>query len=291
MAIDVSVVILPEHPWSEARPRWQEAEARGFRTAWTYDHLTWRSLRDGPWLSPLPLLTAVATATSTLRIGTLVASPNYRHPVTLAKEAMTVDDISAGRLVLGLGAGGVGWDATALGGPAPSLKERATRFEDFVAALDDILRTPAGSYEGPVYSARDFRTLPGCVQQPRVPFVVAAAGPRALRVAARHGQRWVTFGPVTESGSPEEWYAAVERQLAELTAACASVGRDPASIRRTVLVSLEQSWAQSSVAAWEEFAGRIAEMGFDEAAVHWPRSADDGLSGVAPAVLDALSSC
>ena len=74
MAIDVSVVILPEHPWAEARPRWQEAEARGFRTAWTYDHLTWRSLRDGPWLSPLPLLTAVATATSTLRIGTLVAS-------------------------------------------------------------------------------------------------------------------------------------------------------------------------------------------------------------------------
>jgi alkanesulfonate monooxygenase SsuD/methylene tetrahydromethanopterin reductase-like flavin-dependent oxidoreductase (luciferase family) len=205
MAIDVSVVILPEHPWSEARPRWQEAEARGFRTAWTYDHLTWRSLRDGPWLSPLPLLTAVATATSTLRIGTLVASPNYRHPVTLAKEAMTVDDISAGRLVLGLGAGGVGWDATALGGPAPSLKERATRFEDFVAALDDILRTPAGSYEGPVYSARDFRTLPGCVQQPRVPFVVAAAGPRALRVAARHGQRWVTFGRVPESGSPVEW--------------------------------------------------------------------------------------
>jgi hypothetical protein len=69
MAIDVSVVILPEHRWAQARPRWQEAEARGFRTAWTYDHLTWRSLRDGPWLSPLPLLTAVATATSALRIG------------------------------------------------------------------------------------------------------------------------------------------------------------------------------------------------------------------------------
>src|SRR3954464_8360442 len=107
MAIDVSVVILPEHPWTEARPRWQEAEARGFRTAWTYDHLTWRSLRDGPWLSPLPLLTAVATATSTLRIGTLVASPNYRHPATLAKEAMTIADISGRPPVLGLGVGRV----------------------------------------------------------------------------------------------------------------------------------------------------------------------------------------
>lgn len=289
MAIDVSVVILPEHPWTEARPRWREAEARGFRTAWTYDHLTWRSLRDGPWLSPLPLLTAVATATSTLRFGTLVASPNYRHPVTLAKEAMTVDDISAGRLVLGLGAGGVGWDATALGGPAPSLKERANRFEDFVDALDFVLRTPAGSYEGPVFSAPDFRTLPGCVQQPRVPFVVAAAGPRALRVAARHGQGWVTFGPVAETESPAEWYAGITQQLNDFTAACESVGRDPGTVRRMVLVGLEQSWAQSSVAAWEDFAGRIAAIGFDEAAVHWPRPGDDALPGVAPTVLDALS--
>src|SRR4051794_31992289 len=250
MTIDVSVVILPDHPWAQARPRWQEAEARGFRTAWTYDHLTWRSLRDGPWLSPLPLLTAVATATSTLRIGTLVASPNYRHPATLAKEAMTLDDISAGRLVLGLGAGGVGWDATALGGPAPSLKQRANRFEDFVDALDLILRTPAGSYDGPVFSAPDFRPLPGCVQRPRVPFVIAAAGPRALRVAARRGQGWVTFGPVAEAESPAEWYAGVTQQLTNFTAACDSVGRDPGTVRRTVLVGLEQSWAQSSVAAW-----------------------------------------
>lgn len=289
MALDVSVVILPEHRWAEARPRWQEAEARGFRTAWTYDHLTWRTLRDGPWLSPLPLLTAVATATSTLRIGTLVASPNYRHPATLAKEAMTVDDISDGRFVLGLGAGGVGWDATALGGPAPSPKQRSDRFADFIDALDVILRTPAGSYQGPVFSAPDFRSLPGCVQQPRVPFVVAAAGRRALRVAARHGQGWVTFGPIVEVSSPQEWYAAIAQQVADFSGACISVGRDPATVRRIVLVSLEQSWAQSSVDAWEDFAGRVTEIGFDEVAVHWPRPGDDGLPGVAPAVLDALS--
>jgi len=289
MAIDVSVVILPEHRWAEARPRWQEAEARGFRTAWTYDHLTWRSLRDEPWLSPLPLLTAVATATSTMRIGTLVASPNYRHPATLAKEAMTLDDISNGRFVLGLGAGGVGWDATALGEPAPSQKERTARFEDFVDALDVILRTPAGSYKGPIFTAPDFRTLPGCVQQPRVPFVVAAAGPRALRIAARHGEGWVTFGPVSGTSTPEEWYAAVARQSADLTGACESVGRDPATVRRTVLVSLDQSWAQSSVAAWEDFAGRVTDIGFDEVAVHWPRPGNDGLPGLAPTVLDALT--
>jgi alkanesulfonate monooxygenase SsuD/methylene tetrahydromethanopterin reductase-like flavin-dependent oxidoreductase (luciferase family) len=224
-----------------------------------------------------------------LRIGTLVASPNYRHPATLAKEAMTLDDISNGRFVLGLGAGGVGWDATALGGPAPFQKERTARFEDFVDALDVILRTPAGSYKGPIFSAPDFRTLPGCVQQPRVPFVVAAAGPRALRIAARHGEGWVTFGPVSGTSTPEEWYAAGARQSADLTAACESVGRDPASVRRRVLVSLDQSWAQSSVAAWEDFAGRVTDIGFDEVAVHWPRPGNDGLPGLAPTVLDALT--
>jgi alkanesulfonate monooxygenase SsuD/methylene tetrahydromethanopterin reductase-like flavin-dependent oxidoreductase (luciferase family) len=235
------------------------------------------------------LLTAVATATSALRIGTLVASPNYRHPATLAKEAMTVDDISNGRFVLGLGAGGVGWDATALGEPAPTQKQRSDRFVDFVDALDVILRTPAGSYKGPIFSAPDFRTLPGCVQQPRVPFVVGAAGPRALRVAARHGAGWVTFGPIDESASPQEWYAAVAKQSADLSAVCHSVGRDPATVRRIVLVSLDQSWAQSSVDAWEDFAGRVTEIGFDEVAVHWPRPGDADLPGIAPAVLDVLS--
>ena len=92
---------------------WQRAEALGAHTAWTYDHLTWQELRDGPWLAALPLLAAVATSTETMRLGTLVTSPNFRHPVTLAKEAMTLDRLSEGRLTLGIGAGGRGWDATA----------------------------------------------------------------------------------------------------------------------------------------------------------------------------------
>jgi alkanesulfonate monooxygenase SsuD/methylene tetrahydromethanopterin reductase-like flavin-dependent oxidoreductase (luciferase family) len=289
VALDVSVVILPDLPWTEALSRWREAEARGFRTAWTYDHLTWRMLRDGPWLAALPLLTAVAASTTTLRVGTLVASPNFRHPVTLAKETMTLDEISAGRVDLGLGAGGTGYDATALGAAAPSLPERAERFEDFVDAMDVILRTPAGSYSGGWFTASEFRSLPGCVQGPRVPFTVAAAGPRALRVAARHGQTWVTFGPVSGGDTAETWYAAVAAQSARLTAECERLGRDPAQIRRMVLVSLEQGWAQSSVTAWHDFSGRLQELGFDRVALHWPRPGDPELPGMSEAVLDEVS--
>ena len=94
---------------------WRRAEALGFDHAWTYDHLAWRSLRDSPWFGAVPTLTAAAMATERIRLGTLVASPNFRHPVPFATELVTLDDISGGRLTLGIGAGGDGWDATMLG--------------------------------------------------------------------------------------------------------------------------------------------------------------------------------
>ena len=91
------------------------AEDAGFSTVWTYDHLSWRSLRDGPWFGAVPLLAAAARITERIRLGTLVASPNFRHPVPFAKEILTLDEVSGGRLDLGIGAGGTGADATVLG--------------------------------------------------------------------------------------------------------------------------------------------------------------------------------
>src|ERR671918_474002 len=111
----VGVVILPELRWSEAAARWGRAEELGFDHAWTYDHLAWRSLRDSAWFGAVPTLAAVAAVTSSIRLGTLVASPNFRHPVPFARELVSLDDVSGGRLTVGLGAGGEGWDATVLG--------------------------------------------------------------------------------------------------------------------------------------------------------------------------------
>lgn len=91
------------------------AEEYGFHHAWTYDHLGWRSLVDKPWFDAVPTLTAAATVTSKIRLGTLVASPNFRHPAHFARELTALDDVSDGRFSVGLGAGGVGFDATVLG--------------------------------------------------------------------------------------------------------------------------------------------------------------------------------
>src|SRR4051812_13092831 len=167
----VGVLILPEHRWSHAQSLWRRAEELGFDHAWTYDHLAWRSLRDGPWFGAIPTLTAAATATDTIRLGTLVASPTFRHPVPFAKELITLDDVSEGRFTLGIGAGALsGWDTTILGGEAWSSGERADRFAEFLDLLDRLLREPETSYDGRYYSADAARTYPGCVQQPRIPF-------------------------------------------------------------------------------------------------------------------------
>jgi alkanesulfonate monooxygenase SsuD/methylene tetrahydromethanopterin reductase-like flavin-dependent oxidoreductase (luciferase family) len=289
MSLRIGVVILPDLSWEQSRARWREAEQRGFHTAWTYDHLSWRTLRDHPWLGAVPLLAAAAECTTTLRLGTLVTSPNFRHPALLAKDVMTIDQISGGRFELGIGAGGPGWDATALGGSAPTFPERAARFEDFTAALDVMLREPSGTYSGDMYQAPDYRTLPGCVQRPRVPFTVAAFGPRALAVAAEHGESWVTFGPAHSGDTGDAWFDAVQEQTRKLDAACHARGRKPGAIRRMALVGLEATWADGTRSRWTDFTDRIAAMGFTDVVVHWPRPDSADLPGCDPAVFDAIS--
>ncbi|GAB2575400.1 LLM class flavin-dependent oxidoreductase [Streptomyces capparidis] len=271
----LSTVILPVRRWHEGgRDEWLRAEELGFHAAYTYDHLSWRSFRDRTWFGALPTLTAAAGATARLRLGTLVTSPNFRHPVTLAKELITLDDVSAGRVTLGVGAGGTGFDATALGQEPWSPRERADRFEEFVGLLDRLLTQQAVTHAGAFYSAHEARTVPGCVQRPRLPFAVAATGPRGLRLAARHGQAWVTTGDprISATGTPEESRRVVRDQLDRLDRACAEAGRDPGTLERILLTGFtpEGNAVLDSVDAFVDFAGAHAEMGITEIVVHSP---------------------
>ncbi|MFE0186995.1 LLM class flavin-dependent oxidoreductase [Streptomyces sp. NPDC058989] len=270
----LSTVILPVRRWSEGgREEWQRAEELGFHAAYTYDHLSWRTFRDQTWFGALPTLTAVAAATSRMRLGTLVTSPNFRHPVTLAKELISLDDISDGRITLGIGAGGNGFDATALGQEAWSPRERADRFAEFVLLLDRLLTEDAVSYEGTHYSADEARNIPGCVQRPRLPFAVAATGPRGLKLAAQYGQAWVTTGDPKVSnggGTSDESLQAVRGQVERLAKACAEGGRDAGELQKIMLSGFTPDRPLDSVDAFVDFAGQHAELGFDELVIHWP---------------------
>ncbi|MFD4275129.1 LLM class flavin-dependent oxidoreductase [Streptomyces cyaneofuscatus] len=292
MTLRLSTVILPVHRWHEGgRERWQRAEELGFHTAYTYDHLSWRSFRDRTWFGALPTLTAAATATSRLRLGTLVTSPNFRHPVTLAKELISLDDISGGRITLGIGAGGSGFDATALGQEAWTPRERADRFGEFVPLLDRLLIEDAVTQQGTHYSAVEARNIPGCVQRPRLPFAVAATGPRGLKLAARYGQAWVTTGDpkLYETGTPEQSVEALREQSKKLAAACEEVGRDASELDRILLTGFtpDRNAPMQSVDAFVDFAGRHAELGFTEIAVHAPIPDSD--FAIDPAVYERIA--
>ncbi|MFJ7301732.1 LLM class flavin-dependent oxidoreductase [Streptomyces sp. NPDC099088] len=275
MSLRLSTVILPHVRWHEGgRSTWQRAEQLGFHTAYTYDHLSWRTFREGPWFGALPTLTAAAGVTERLRLGTLVTSPNFRHPVPLAKELISLDDISDGRITLGIGAGGSGFDATALGQDPWTPRERADRFGEFVPLLDRLLTEDSVSYSGNFYSAHEAYDIPGCVQRPRLPFAVAATGPRGLKLAARHGQAWVTTGDpkLYETGTPDQSVQAIRGQIDKLADACAGIGRDVAELDKILLTGFTPDRARplESVDAFVDFAGRHAALGFTDLVIHWP---------------------
>jgi alkanesulfonate monooxygenase SsuD/methylene tetrahydromethanopterin reductase-like flavin-dependent oxidoreductase (luciferase family) len=274
--VRLGVVILPDTPWDQAEPWWRQAEELGFAHAWTYDHLTWRGHRDKPWFGAMPTLTAAAMATTEIRLGPLVASPNFRHPLPFAKELMTLDDISGGRLTLGIGAGGSGWDATMLGHPPWSTIERADRFAEFVSLTDLLLTEPEPTSRGRFYSVDEARMYPGCVQRPRVPFAVAATGPRGMGIAARFAATWVTTGPRDGAGAlaPAQGAAAVREQIIRLEQACDAIGRDPASIDRLVLTGITLSIAVDDGPAFTDALGAYADAGATDVVVHWPRDDD-----------------
>jgi alkanesulfonate monooxygenase SsuD/methylene tetrahydromethanopterin reductase-like flavin-dependent oxidoreductase (luciferase family) len=270
----LGVIILPEQRWSQAQHLWRRAENLGLDHAWTYDHMAWRSLRDSPWFGAVPTLAAAALVTERIRLGTLVSSANFRHPVPFAKELISLDDLSGGRFTLGVGAGSNGWDATMLGQEPWSGRERAARFAEFVELLDLVLREQATSWNGHYYSADEARTYPGCVQQPRIPFAVAATGPRGMRLAATYGHTWVTTGDRRRDDllGPIEGAKVVGEQIHQLEDACAAADRDPETLARLVVTGPILLPGLDSPAAFEDALGRYEEAGVTDFVVHWPRT-------------------
>lgn len=267
------IVILPQHSWRDAKPLWQRAEALNFDHAWTYDHLSWRSLADERWGATIPTLTAAATATTRIKLGTFVTSPNFRHPVPFAKDLATVDDISGGRFLLGVGSGGTGFDAFVLGERQLSGRERHDRFVEFVRGLDALLRfeepgTGGISFCGDWYAAHEARMVGAPAQQPRMPFIIAADGPKGLQLVAELADGWVTLG--RQSETPDQWWHSVAEVSRRLDDSLAAHGRDSATLDRYLNLDAHY-YALQSIDTWEDAVGRAAELGFTDLVTHWPR--------------------
>jgi probable F420-dependent oxidoreductase len=189
--------------WADQARR---AEGLGYSTLFMPDHF-------GDQLAPVPALAAVAGATSTLRMGSLVFGNDYRHPVVLAKEASTLDVLSDGRFELSLGAGWMRTDYEEAGITYDTPRTRVERFEEAVTVIQGLLRTDGPfSFDGTYYQVHEHTLLPRPVQQPGPPLIIGGGGQRVLSFAARHADivsinvnlREGTGGPETApNASPE----------------------------------------------------------------------------------------
>jgi len=218
--------------WPEIRDLALRAEAIGFDTLWTPDELLWRtddSPPQGFW-EGVSMAGAVAAVTSTIKVGTGVLSALHHNPGIIAKAAETLDEISGGRFVFGLGAGHE-WpgQAHAFGLPEDHI---FARFDDALQIIVPLLRNGQADFEGRWHAARDLTQVPAGPRPGRIPLMIGGNGPRGQRYAARYADIWSCY---PEERSHIDEFAP---RLASLDAICVEVGRDPTTLGRSAAVSV-----------------------------------------------------
>jgi alkanesulfonate monooxygenase SsuD/methylene tetrahydromethanopterin reductase-like flavin-dependent oxidoreductase (luciferase family) len=267
-------------PWATLVARWQLFEALGFDSAWNCDHFIQPSRPTGPYFEAWTMLAGLAAVTSRIRIGVLVSSNTFRHPSLLAKEALTVDHISNGRLEVGFGAGWYEPEHPMFGLDFPPPRELVERYREAVEVLDQLLRNDTTSYAGTHYQLKEATMRPRPVQQPRPPFVLAAHKPKMLRIVAEYADTWNSFGTVDE----------MRARNAILDEQCQVLGRDPKAIVRSLYgwAAMMPADPWESVGAFEDMVGSYVEAGVNEFLIDQPRPDQEAvLERVAADVLRA----
>jgi F420-dependent oxidoreductase-like protein len=239
-------------PWTETLDAARHAEAIGYDGLWYADHFMPNAAQpaDGPAQEALTIMAALAATVPRVRIGSLVAGNTYRHPAVLAKMAATIDDISGGRLVLGLGAGWQENEHRAYGLEFKTFSWRFDRLEEACQVIKGLFRNPRTTFEGKHYSLVDAPLDPKPRQDP-LPLLIGGGGERrTLRIVARYADEWNVWG------MPD----LLAQKGKVLDQHCEAEGRDPASIRRSAQALLFLSDDQATL-------DRIRGMGIERPSI------------------------
>ena len=252
-----------ETRWSELVDMTRAIEDLGYDSVWLGEHLLYRwpdRPARGPW-EAWSMLAAIAAVTDRIEFGPLVACTAFHNPAVLAKQATTIDEISGGRLILGLGAG---WNETEFRAFGIPFDHRVDRFEEAFTIIRTLLQEGAVDFDGTYYQARDCELLPRGPRSGGPPLMIGSNGPRMLRIAAPHVQAWNSW--FADIGNRADGIALL-RDVVD--AACRDVGRDPADIERTVAVlvrfpggtgRIQGSYAEAPPPPLEGDPGVLAEM-------------------------------
>lgn len=267
--------------WETMVRHWRAFEECGFDSIWHADHYQRPSIPHAPFLEGWTLLAALAQKTERVRVGLLVTSNTFRHPPLVAKQAVTVDHISGGRLELGMGAGWFKGEHDNFGVEFPEPPELVARFQEAVMLIDKLLTQEVTSFDGHYYKVNDAPFRPAPVQRPRPPLTLGAHGPRMLRFAAQYADRWNTHGTVDE----------IRERNARLDEACLAIGRNPNEIIRSLygwtIPMGADPW--SSPDAFADVVGRYGEAGMSEFLMEAPHEQQfDVMERVAADLLPTL---
>ncbi len=250
--------------WREIRDVAVTAEQAGFDSIWIGDHLLYRNEDGsrGPW-EAWSMLAALGEATERVALGPLVAATSFHAPAMIAKKAATVDEISGGRLILGLGAG---WNRVEYDGFGFPYDNRVTRFIEAFTVIRTLIREGSIDFQGRYYTNRDLELLPPA--RPDMEILIGSNGPRMLRATMAHADMWNTW--YLDYGNRADGLAPL---LATVDRACREVGRSPAEVARTAAVyvqlsrgkgrsagSSEKPSSQPISGSTEEIASRLGEF-------------------------------
>ena len=235
--------------WSELREMAELAERIGLDSVWVGDHLLYRDdgqPERGPW-EAWSLLAALAAVTERVEIGPLVAATGFHAPAMIAKKAATIEEISGGRLILGLGAG---WNEPDYGAFGFPFDHRVSRFEEAFTIIRELLRTGSSNFKGTYHQLDRGRLLPTGPRREGPPLMVGSMGPRMLSITLPHVEAWNAWGPWF--GNSVEGYLPLRDTIDR---ACVAAGRDPAEVERTValLVALPGAIGRRSDVSDEPF--------------------------------------
>jgi alkanesulfonate monooxygenase SsuD/methylene tetrahydromethanopterin reductase-like flavin-dependent oxidoreductase (luciferase family) len=274
-ALRFQVLVLPNASWDTVLARIRHVEELGFDLVTTADHFVDWTNPAVPWLEAWTVLAAAARETTRIRLATYVSQIPLRHPAVLARQALTVDHVSGGRLEVGLGTGlSIDPAYDMIGIPNWEPKERVARFGEYVEVVARLLSHEQSSYEGRYYRIQNAMMNPRPVQQPRPPIVVAALSPVMLRHTARHADNW---NSLSFARSFEKQLAETAERVALVDEACHAIGRDPASLRRSYLMFDPAARAAGgrlsyyeSESRFVDMAERIIELGITEVGLYFP---------------------
>ena len=247
--------------WDELAERFALADELGFDHAWLVDHLMPTDPpHDRGIFEAWTALAGIAALTHRIRLGVLVTSNTFRHPALLAKQAVTVDHISGGRLILGIGIGWYSDEHHRFGIDLPAPSVRVDRLREAIEIIKALQEGTPATYRGQHYRLDGAQALPRPMQRPRIPILMAAHRPRMLRLAARHADIWDTF-PTLDGTATEGVTTDLRDRVAAFEAACSGVGRDARTVRRSIWVGPEPLTSES---AFLDFVRRHRSLGFTD---------------------------